>query len=60
MRSLNASEVKAKNYNIPKGGVKPDIKVEKNGISYFIDVGFSNDADAYYKFKKGKYSMIND
>jgi hypothetical protein len=55
MRSLNASEVKAKNYNIPKGGVKPDIKVEKNGISYFIDVGFSNDADAYYKFKKGKY-----
>ena len=37
------------------GGVKPDIKFVKGGVTYLLDIGFSNNADVYYKAKKKKY-----
>ena len=37
------------------GGVKPDITFVKGGVTYLLDIGFSNNADIYYKAKKKKY-----
>lgn len=55
LKKYHAREVIAENLNCPNGKAKPDIHVIKNGTVYYIDVGFSNDAHAYYNKKDENY-----
>ena len=56
MRRRFAKEVKAENRNIPPSPqAKPDIEFTLGSTKHYIDVGFSNDAEAYYNAKMEKY-----
>ena len=38
-----------------KGGYKPDLVLNRNGKKYYLDIGFSNNAETYFKVKRKKF-----
>lgn len=56
LSKYHAREVLAENFNCPNGA-KPDIHFTCKDKVYYIDVGFSNDANAYAKAKQKKYAQ---
>jgi len=53
LRKYHAKEFKADTGW--KGGYKPDVTLSRNGIKYYLDIGFSNDAEIYFKVKRKKF-----
>ena len=54
LKSLHAQVVKEGNKNCPNGPT-PDIYVEKNGKTIYIDVGITNNGKTYFEHKTKLY-----
>lgn len=55
LKKYHAREVLEKNYNLLPGHAKPDIFVTYKNVTYYMDIGFSNNAASYAKDKKERY-----